>query len=199
MKPHDLQTRIGAAPLLYGMSDPHVDVLASCACPTHFNAGDVIFRQGETANRFYLIEHGRVQLEAALESGERRVVAGTIESGRVLGWAWLFEPYEWQFTARALAETTAVFFYGTVLREHCEADPSLGYALFKRMSAEMVRRLQTARNRLLEAESASDPIGAVYLDTARTVLTSTPAQCSAQKSLLSAAIHSGMRLDEPDL
>ena len=199
MRPHDLQTRIGTAPLLSGMSDPHVELLASCAWPTHFSAGDVIFRQGETANRFYLIEQGCVQLEAALESGERRVVAGTIESGRVLGWAWLFEPYEWQFTARALAETTAVFFYGTVLREHCEEDPSLGYALFKRMSSEMVRRLQTARNRLLEAESRSNPVVAVYSDTTPPVPTSTPAPCSAEKLLLSAAIHSGMRLDESDL
>lgn len=133
------------------MGGGHVKLIAECACRTQFDAGDVIFRQGETANRFYLIERGTIQLEAALRSNERRVVAGVIGPGGVLGWSWLFEPYEWQFTARALTVTTAIFFYGTVLREHCETDPSLGLELFRRMSSEMVRRLQSARKRLLEA------------------------------------------------
>ena len=141
------------------MGERHVKLIAECACRTQFDEDDVIFRQGDIANRFYLIERGTVQLEAALPSGERRVVAGMIGSGGVLGWSWLFEPYEWQFTARALTLTTAIFFYGTVLREHCETDPSLGFELFKRMSAEMVRRLQSARNRLLETPSGFSRVG----------------------------------------
>jgi CRP/FNR family cyclic AMP-dependent transcriptional regulator len=159
MNPDDLLRRVAATPFLSGMSDRHVEVLAACACHLHFHAGDVIFRQGETANRFYLIEDGAVQLEAALKPGARRVLAGTIESGGVLGWSWLFEPYQWQFTARALTETTAIFFYGTVLREHCETDPSLGFELFKRMSAEMVRGLHSAHHRLLEAEQSPAQTG----------------------------------------
>ena len=162
MTAHDLRTHIAATPFLFGMSDHHVEVIAECACHREFVGGEVIFRQGETANRFYLIEQGVVQLEAALKSGESRIVAGTIESGGVLGWSWLFEPYQWQFTARALTETTAIFFYGTVLREHCEMDPSLGFELFKRMSAEMVRRLQSARSRLLESRSGFSEIGAEH-------------------------------------
>jgi CRP/FNR family transcriptional regulator, cyclic AMP receptor protein len=159
MNPHDLQKQITATSFLCGMGDRHVKLMAECACRTQFDEGDVIFRQGDTANRFYLIERGTVQLEAALHSGERRVVAGIIGSGGVLGWSWLFEPYEWQFTARALTVTTAIFFYGTVLREHCETDPSLGFELFKRMSAEMVRRLQAARTRLLEAPAGCSKAG----------------------------------------
>lgn len=45
--------------------------------------------------------------------------------------------------------TTALFFYGTVLRDYCEKDNSLGFELFKRMSAVMLRRLQAAREKLL--------------------------------------------------
>jgi len=162
MKPHDLDKEIATTPFLSGMSDRHLTLLAECACRTDFDKGHVIFHQGDTANRFYLIERGEVQLEAASKSDERRIVAGRIGSGGVLGWSWLFEPYEWQFTARALTEIRAIFFYGTVLREHCETDPSLGFELFKRMSAEMVRRLQSARNRLLEAETGFPPVGAEH-------------------------------------
>lgn len=162
MKPHELQKQIAATKFLSGLSDPHVKLIAACACQTRFDEGALIFREGETANRFYLIERGTVQLEAALPSGRQQVGAGTIGSGGVLGWSWLFEPYEWQFTARALTDTTAIFFYGTVLREHCETDPSLGFELFKRMSAEMVRRLQSARSRLLEAQAGFSEVGAEH-------------------------------------
>jgi CRP-like cAMP-binding protein len=61
----------------------------------------------------------------------------------------MFPPYTWQFTARAVEPTTAIFFYGTILREYCEKDHSLGYELLKRMSAVMVKRLQAARKNML--------------------------------------------------
>jgi CRP-like cAMP-binding protein len=127
--------------------------------PIHFEKGCVIFHQGETAKRFYLLEEGKVELEAATKSGGRKVVAGIIGPQEVLGWSWLFEPYEWQFTARALTETRAIFFYGTVLRERCETDPALGFDPFKRMSKEMVKRLQAARKRLVETTSGFSPVG----------------------------------------
>ena len=151
MSEPNLANDIAESPFFRGMSDQHIRVLASAACRTHFSEDQVIFHQGETANRFYLIEEGLIELEVTLEPGERRIVAGAITPGGVLGWSWLFAPYEWQFTARALNRTSAVFFYGTVLRERCEADPSLGFELFKRMAQEMVKRLQSARRRLLKA------------------------------------------------
>jgi CRP-like cAMP-binding protein len=153
---------IGATSFFEGMSAHHIAVLATCARRTHFKEGQIIFRQGETANRFYIIEGGMIELEAATKSGGRRIVAGGIGSGGVLGWSWLFPPYEWQFTARALTDTNAIFFYATVLREHCEADPSLGFELFKRMAPEMVNRLQSARTRLLDCASGFSPIDAEH-------------------------------------
>jgi CRP/FNR family transcriptional regulator, cyclic AMP receptor protein len=159
MNPHYLDTDIATTPFLSGMSDRHVRLLADCASRTHFDEGHVISRQGETGNRFYLIETGTVELEAAAKSDGRPVVVDTIGSGGLLGWSWLFAPYEWQFTARALTETKAIFFYGTVLREYCETDPSLGFELFKRMSEVMIKRLQSARTRLLEAKAGFSPVG----------------------------------------
>lgn len=162
MNAHELENDIAAIPFLKGMNDRHIRVLAGCACRIHFEKGTTIFHQGETANRFYLIEEGTIQLEAELKSGQRRIVAGSIEAGAVLGWSWLFPPYQWQFTARALTQTYGLFFYATVLREHCETDPSLGFELFKRMAAEMVKRLHSARGRLLEADSKFSPVGAEH-------------------------------------
>lgn len=145
----DLGSDVAAHPFLLGLSERHARLLADCAVRVAFEADQIIFRQGETANRFYLIERGEVVLEAATAGGDG-IVIDTIGDGDLLGWSWLFPPYLWRFTARVTKPTGAIFFYGTVLREYCEKDHTLGYELLKRMSGVMTRRLQSAREKLLE-------------------------------------------------
>jgi len=150
----ELEARVAAHPFLIGMSDNHIRLLADCALSSHFDAGRVIFREGEMANRFYLIERGKIALESST-LGEP-IQIEEIQDGDLLGWSWLFPPYAWHFTARALQETTAIFFYGTILREYCEKDHSLGFELFKRMSVVMLRRLQAARQKLMSARQTGN-------------------------------------------
>ncbi len=148
----ELEAQVIAHAFLIGISAHHIRLLADCAMRSHFRAGEVIFRENEAANRFYLIEHGKVALESST-LGEP-VKIDEIHDGDLLGWSWLFPPYAWHFSARALEDTTAIFFYGTVLRDYCENDHSLGFELFKRMSAVMLRRLQAARQKLLSVHQS---------------------------------------------
>ncbi len=74
-----------------------------------------------------------------------------IGPGDVLGWSWLFPPFFWHFDAWVVQPTTAIFFYGTRLREACEQDHELGYELMKRMTQVVMRRLQATRQQLLTA------------------------------------------------
>lgn len=147
--PGRLDAEVAAHPFLVGMSAHHIRLLADCAMRSHFKSGQVIFCEGEIANRFYLIERGKVALESSTLGEPVRI--DEIGDGDLLGWSWLFPPYAWHFTARALENTTAIFFYGTVLREYCEKDHSLGFELFKRLSTVMLRRLQGSRRKLLNA------------------------------------------------
>jgi CRP-like cAMP-binding protein len=144
-----LEAQVAAHPFLIGMNPHHARLLVDCALSTRFEVDQVIFHAGETANRFYLIESGQVVLESSEDFGEP-VVIDTIGAGDLLGWSWIFPPYIWHFTARATQPTSALFFYGTILREYADKDPALGYELFKRMSEVMIKRLQRARSRLIE-------------------------------------------------
>jgi CRP/FNR family cyclic AMP-dependent transcriptional regulator len=74
----------------------------------------------------------------------------TLGAGDVLGWSWMFEPYKWQFEATAIEPTSAIFLYGTQLREQCEIDPEFGYELMKRCIRICIGRLQAAVQRLLD-------------------------------------------------
>ena len=153
-----MATRVALHPFLAGMNHEQLVLLTDCAIPVHFEKGQIIFREGEMANRFYLIETGKVVL-ASSGGHDHPVLVDTIGAGDLLGWSWIFPPFIWHFDARAIEPTTAIFLYG-ILREYCEADPTLGYVLFKRMSEVMMRRLQAARVKLSEAiKNASPGVG----------------------------------------
>jgi CRP-like cAMP-binding protein len=143
-----LATRVALHPFLAGMNRTHLALLTDCAMESQFKKGQIILRVGDFANRFYLIESGRVALESSAGLGEPFAIEA-IGAGDLLGWSWMFPPYVWHFTARAIEPSTALFFYGTILREYCERNHSLGYELLKRMSAVMVKRLQAARKEML--------------------------------------------------
>ena len=139
---------------MHGLKPDHARILAENAMRMFYQKDDFIFREGEPANRFYLIESGRVSLESS-RPDEPVAPIQVIGAGDVLGWSWLFPPFYWHFDARALEHTTAVFFYGTRLRQQCEEDHELGYELMKRMAAVVIERLQAARRNILTRSPAA--------------------------------------------
>lgn len=140
--------RLSEHPFFDGLNRMQLSLLADCALTARFNAGEIIFREGEKADRFYLIEKGKVVLESNAAGGEPLVIE-TIGRGNLLGWSWMMPPYVWHFTARAVKPTRAIHFAGDLLREYCHRDHSLGFELHKRMSAVMMKRLQAARKKML--------------------------------------------------
>jgi CRP/FNR family cyclic AMP-dependent transcriptional regulator len=143
-----LNVLLAEHPFLKGLSPHQIRLLNDCAMVVNFQPGELIFREGDPANRFYLIHRGKVALETYVKDRGATPIQ-SVGAGDLLGWSWLFPPYYWHFDARAIEPTEAVFFYGTPLRAECEADHDLGYELFRRMSEVIVQRLQATRRQLL--------------------------------------------------
>jgi CRP/FNR family cyclic AMP-dependent transcriptional regulator len=163
MNTEPMATRVALHPFLAGINRTQLALLTDCAIAAHFKKGQTILREGDFANRFYLFESGKVLLESDEGLGAP-VVVDTIGPGDLLGWSWMFPPYVWHFTARAAEPTEAIFFYGTILREYCERDHSLGYELFKRITPVMLRRLQAARKKMLAVHYGTASLEPVVLE-----------------------------------
>ncbi len=146
-----LREHIASHAFFKGLAPQHLEILTEAAMLKEFKAGEVIFRTGDPANRFYLIEEGEVAVQSEVRDGVP-ITVQSIGRGDVLGWSWLFPPYYWQFDARAATDTKAIFFYATWLRDSCERDHDFGYEMLKRMSNIVIQRLQSARQRLVQAE-----------------------------------------------
>ncbi len=140
------------------MKPEHLKRLRNAAMFKQFERNEIVFREGEPANRFYLICQGKITLESTGD-GESAPQVQFVGEGEVLGWSWLFPPYYWHFSARAVEPTNAIFFYGTRLRAQCEEDPVFGYELMKRMAAIVIKRLQNTRVQLLQLQKESNRRG----------------------------------------
>lgn len=140
---------IAAQPFFQGMSDQQLRVLAASAMQMTFQPGESILREGEPANRFYLILEGRVELASEVKEHNNLTVR-TLGPGDNLGWSWLFPPYHLHFSAHALEPVKAIFFYGTRLRQQCEDDHELGYQLMKRVAEALIQNLTATKEQLLK-------------------------------------------------
>ena len=140
---------IAQAEIFEGLEPAQLELLAGCAINAHFDAGAMVLRLGEAADRFYLIRRGTVSLEVPAPVGGALRIE-TLEAGDVVGWSWLFAPYRWQLDARAMVACEVVSFDGACLRGKCEADHELGYELMRRFAAQLVGRLQATRLQLLD-------------------------------------------------
>jgi CRP-like cAMP-binding protein len=144
-----IETLMEDVPLFQGLAPDALELIAGCASNTRFADGEMLFREGDEANVFYVIRHGRVALETFVPP-RGPVTIETIDPGEVVGWSWLFAPYRWHFDARALGLVRATVFDAACLRGKCEADPALGYDLMSRFAQVLIERLQWTRLRLLD-------------------------------------------------
>jgi len=151
-----LDTSIKNHPFFHGMKPEHLSVLIEGAKAVQFKEGDVLFREGEPANQFYLIERGQIALEAHEPAKPTKLVQ-TLGAGDVLGWSWLFPPFIWHFQARAVEPTSALLLNGAHLLGSAECDREFGYDLMKRLARVVIHRLQATRKQLLARSTERVP------------------------------------------
>jgi CRP-like cAMP-binding protein len=136
-------------PFFEGLDAPTLALVAGCATNISIAAGQYLCREGDPADRFFVVRRGRVAIEVHGPS-TGTLVLDTADEGDVVGWSWLVPPYRSMFDARAAEATGVVAFDGACLRGKCEEDPRLGYELMQRVTQVMNGRLVAAQVRLLD-------------------------------------------------
>jgi CRP/FNR family transcriptional regulator, cyclic AMP receptor protein len=136
-------------PFFASFSPQYTGLLAGCARNHRFAAGEYLFREGDPAEEFFLIRHGRVALEIAAP-GKKPVVFETLNDGEVAGASWMVAPYRWMFDARAVTLTRAIGMDAKCLRGKCDSDHSLGYEMMKSVLSILVKRLDHTRLQIVD-------------------------------------------------
>jgi CRP-like cAMP-binding protein len=132
--------------LLRAVPAEHRERMLTLAREVSFPQDARLFEERGTADRFWVIRSGAITLDLTLP-GPRTVTVETLGPGDLLGWSWMFPPYEWDFGAEALSPVRAYEFDGAQMRELCETDPELGLALVRAVAEVLAQRLHAARSR----------------------------------------------------
>lgn len=127
----------------------HLELLQSCAEEKRFNRDQYLLRQGQGAERFFLIRKGEVHLELVSPEG-RRISMQVLGPGDIVGWSWMVPPYKWSFDAQAVETTIAIVFDGAALRKRCEKDFEFASRIQGKICEALTRRLVAACEQILE-------------------------------------------------
>ncbi|MFJ7772796.1 cyclic nucleotide-binding domain-containing protein [Streptomyces sp. NPDC097107] len=138
-----------AIKLLTALPRPQRERLMALAREVSFPEDCRIFEAGDRADRFWVVRSGAVSLTQQVTSLQRVTVA-SLGAGDLLGWSWLFPPYEWDFGAEAFSPVRAYEFDAAPVLALCDEEPHLGIVLVRSVAEILAHRLETTRGRLME-------------------------------------------------
>ena len=130
-------------------SDDVLKFLCECSSTREIKKGQILFLQGEHADKFYIVRSGRISIQMPAIMGPTLEIQ-TVDEDQVLGWSWLISPYRWNFQTKAEEDSELLQFDGTAILARCEQEPKFGYELLKKFAGLMSVRLNAARQKMMD-------------------------------------------------
>jgi CRP/FNR family cyclic AMP-dependent transcriptional regulator len=137
-----------------GLNNQQLQTIASIAREEAYATGQAIFKEGEPALNFYILEEGKVILEmrpapVREHSPSPLVIIDVIVKGETFGWSALVQPHIFTLSASTADKSKVVTIGGGKLRELMDADPVMGYQVMTGLSQVIASRLGHTRQILL--------------------------------------------------
>ena len=133
------QGALNVGELFNGLSGATLEKLVSLARKESYPAGAVLYRMGDPAEDFFVLESGRVEFQIGRDA--RVDPAGfMLKKGEVFGWAALLENHPQRIaSARAMENSVLLRLNGKQALKLLESDPASGYVVMRRLAALIAR------------------------------------------------------------
>jgi CRP-like cAMP-binding protein len=130
-------------------SDDDLNFLCECSSTCDIKMGQILFLQGQNADKFYVVRSGRIAIQMPAIMGPTLQIQA-LDKDHILGWSWLISPYKWNFQTKAEEDSVLLQFDGAAILTRCEQEPKFGYELLKRFAALMSEGLNAARQKMMD-------------------------------------------------
>jgi len=131
------------------LSEPQLERLFRCGTLLSVEAHTFVFREGDPADRLFLIRSGQIALEQYV-AGRGNMQMETLRAGDVLGFSWLFERELWTMDARAVEASELFALDGECVHTQMQADPAMGMVIATQLAYQLYQRLQRVRLQRLD-------------------------------------------------
>ena len=117
-----------SVPSFTTLTDEDLAEVAAVAIPRHFDAGEVVFREGDRSNTCYVVRAGRVRAVRE-HSGRRTLTLATLGPGDIFGELAMFEDETRSATIEALEDTDVCAILGHDMRRLLRSHPDISVKL----------------------------------------------------------------------
>lgn len=136
-------------PAFEHFDDEALDLVAGCGTNQTYDAGQMLFREGDDARKVFILRRGDVAIEISAPQKDPLVVE-TRHPGDIVDWSWLVPPYRAMSDARAITDVGAISLDADCILGKCDAHPGLGYQMFKQWLPHLASRVRAQRLQLLD-------------------------------------------------
>lgn len=139
-------------PLFKGIRKSEIMYLVGLFYKRTFNAGEVVFVEGDLGHAMYIILEGQVNILKSIKKGRKKVVqeVATLKRKSFFGEMSLLTDEPRSATASIPTQTTLLCFFKKDLDHIISKHPSTGLKLMKNLATVLATRLQTANKHLEE-------------------------------------------------
>ena len=149
MEQPNLLKILSAARFAEGLPNKHLQCLCRAARLLRVPANQKLFQEGSVEDEIFVISSGHVRLSMNVP-GRGEVPFLTTGPGDLVGWSGVISDARMSAPAVTTVDTTLIALSGKRLRELCECESDLGYALMKRIAHVLSQRLLSTRLQLLD-------------------------------------------------
>ena len=137
------QGALNVGELFSGITAQSLAALTALAKTEEYAAGSVLYRPGDAADDFFVLDSGRVEFQIGRD--ERTSPAGfMLKKGETFGWAALLDDHPKRIaTAHVLEKSSLLRINGAAALKVLGADPASGYMVMRRLSGQIARFLAT--------------------------------------------------------
>ena len=132
------------------LTDDMIDKLLPITESLKFDEGEVVFREGENAETFYMVRRGKILLEQRI-SEKITISMGTVKPGYAFGWSAMLGGTTYTSDAVCSERSEVFSVNGIELTRLLDKDPSMGYKMTQRVLRIIKKRLEIRTEQFLRA------------------------------------------------
>jgi CRP/FNR family cyclic AMP-dependent transcriptional regulator len=142
-------------PLFAGLDEETLTTIAMPGEMVEASRGEWLFHEGDSADSLYIILEGSIDLKMAMNGNPHYGDLERLNSGEVIGWSALVEPFVYTLGAVAVdGGTRLARLDAGHLRALMEQETDVGYLLMSRMAGIVRRRLAAMHTRFVSLITA---------------------------------------------
>src|SRR5215212_6944104 len=168
----DATAELADFPLFEGLSDEELRQIADIAVPRHYEAGEIIFREGDRSDTCFIVRSGSVRITRT-HPGGRRLTLAELRAGEMFGELSMFDGESRSATVEALEDTNTLALLERDVQRLMRCHPDIAVKMLARLAS----RLRAANEKI--ARQSFQPVAGRVASTLLAQVESRRAQAAA--------------------